>query len=266
MAFVPTAAHALNDVPAYWHRCHGKALETDAHECVLGDTSGRATRTIALVGDSATGAWMIPLDAIGKARHWKIITVLHTLCTWTAAMTVHPLVGPGPYTACHTWGENAQRFLLALKPDVVISSDRPKVRTPTTPGGSTAASTAVGRGMAVYWRQLLAAHIAVVAIRETPEPGRDEPQCLEAHSVASCSTPRSVAIAKITPVTVADAAVNGRATLIDLNRLICSAWCSPVVGNVEVYRDAHHMTQTFALTLAPYLERALLKVPALANG
>lgn len=266
VAFVPAAADALSDIPPYWHHCHGTATQTAPDECTLGDTSRAPRKTIALVGDSATGAWMIPLDAIGKARHWKIVTLLHTRCTWTAAMTVHPLMGPGPYTACHTWGANVQRLLLRTKPDVVISTDRPVVRTPAMPTGGTGASIAVGRGMAQYWRQLLAHHIPVVAIRETPEPGVDAPHCLLTRSVSACSAPRSRAIARITPVTVAEAAVHHRAFLIDLNRYICGVRCSPVVGNVEVYRDVHHLTETFALTLAPYLERALLKVPALSNG
>jgi hypothetical protein len=33
-----------------------------------------------------------------------------------------------------------------------------------------------------------------------------------------------------------------------------------VVGNVLVYQDDHHLTSTYALTLAPYLEQRLLTV------
>jgi hypothetical protein len=126
--------------------------------------------------------------------------------------------------------------------------------------------TEVGRGLGRYWARLLAHRIPVVAIRETPEPGFDEPKCLRSRSVRQCSVPRRTAIATRTPVTVAESYVHGRASLIDLNRYICAVRCSPVVGNVEVYRDKHHLTRRFALTLAPYVERALLAVPALANG
>jgi hypothetical protein len=267
VAFIPTLADALADVPSYWHHCHAPGPQSSVLECVLGDTSGTPKKVIALVGDSATGAWMVPLDVIGKARHWKIITILHSLCAWTATMTLQVLLSPGPYTACHTWGANAQRLLLTkIKPDVVISSDRPQLHTPAVPGGGTAALVAVGRGMATYWRQLIAHHISVVAIRETPEPGHNMPHCLTTKSARACSTSRAKAIAPITPVTVADRAVQGRETLIDMNNFICSTLCTPIVGNVLVYRDVHHLTRTFSLTLTPYLERQLLKVPALANG
>lgn len=33
--------------------------------------------------------------------------------------------------------------------------------------------------------------------------------------------------------------------------------CPPVIGNVVVYRDAHHMTATYSATLAPALSRRL---------
>jgi hypothetical protein len=92
------------------------------------------------------------------------------------------------------------------------------------------------------------------------------PHCLTTKSARACSTSRAKAIAPITPVTVADRAVQGRETLIDMNNFICSTLCTPIVGNVLVYRDVHHLTRTFSLTLTPYLERQLLKVPALANG
>jgi hypothetical protein len=52
---------------------------------------------------------MVPLDAIGKARHWKIITMLHGVCEWTATMTDR-FCRLRPSTACHTWA-NAQRLL-----------------------------------------------------------------------------------------------------------------------------------------------------------
>jgi hypothetical protein len=266
LPYRPSAAHAAADVPSYWHRCHARAYQTSVTPCILGDRSGRPAKTIALVGDSATGAWMIPLDAIGKARHWRIVAILHTLCTWTAAYVEHPLIGPHPYTACHRWGANVERRLLSLRPDAVVSSDRPVVHTPRYPSGGPGAITEVGRGLGRYWARLLAHRIPVIAIRETPEPGFDEPQCLRSHGIRWCSVPRRTAIAKRTPVTVAESYVHRRASLIDLNRYICAARCSPVVGNVDVYRDKHHVTRTYALTLAPYLERALLAVRALANG
>jgi hypothetical protein len=38
------------------------------------------------------------------------------------------------------------------------------------------------------------------------------------------------------------------------------------VGNVLVYQDAHHLTSTYALTTAPFLEARLLKASKTLAG
>jgi hypothetical protein len=54
----------------------------------------------------------------------------------------------------------------------------------------------------------------------------------------------------------------GRATAGDGSFVeICGpANCRPLVGNVLVYRDKHHLTSAYALTTAPRLLKRLLKV------
>jgi hypothetical protein len=49
------------------------------------------------------------------------------------------------------------------------------------------------------------------------------------------------------------------ADIIDMDNWICpdAEACAAVVGNVVVYRDAHHLTKTFGRTLARPLEAEL---------
>jgi hypothetical protein len=35
--------------------------------------------------------------------------------------------------------------------------------------------------------------------------------------------------------------------------------CAPVIGNVIVYRDANHLSNTFVKTLSPYIEPLVLE-------
>ena len=42
--------------------------------------------------------------------------------------------------------------------------------------------------------------------------------------------------------------------------------CPPIVGNILVYQDSHHLTGAYALTTAPYLEKRLLKVSKTLSG
>jgi len=47
-------------------------------------------------------------------------------------------------------------------------------------------------------------------------------------------------------------------TVVDMNDLFCrDGSCTPVVGGVVGYRDSHHITATYATTLAPYLEERI---------
>jgi hypothetical protein len=52
-----------------------------------------------------------------------------------------------------------------------------------------------------------------------------------------------------------------------MNSLICGRIkCRAIVGNVLVYQDSHHLTSTYALTTAPYLEQRLLKASRTLSG
>jgi hypothetical protein len=61
--------------------------------------------------------------------------------------------------------------------------------------------------------------------------------------------------------------MDGDAQLIDMDDLICGKeLCQPIVGNVEVYRDQHHLTLTYTRTLLPYLKSRLLATKAVENA
>jgi SGNH domain (fused to AT3 domains) len=228
------------------------------HYCSLGDTH-HPLLTIALVGDSMAQQWDAALQEIALVHHWRIEMIVKAACQWTATMTMH-WGTTTPYTSCHTWGQLVLNHLLGtLKPDVVIVGDRPMNGTLTLPPGS-AANTTIGHGMATYWRSLLDRHIAVVGLKETPETGATK------GSPTPLPTPRGKALRRITPITVAAGLVHA-AHLVNLSSDICGpATCHPVEGNVTVYRDSHHMTQTYIRTLAPYLERKLLQIPVFATA
>ncbi|WP_286216775.1 SGNH hydrolase domain-containing protein [Demequina sediminis] len=57
-----------------------------------------------------------------------------------------------------------------------------------------------------------------------------------------------------------DAAEQARdARVVDLTPAYCAdGQCSPVIGSVIVYRpDGHHVSATYAATVAPFLERGI---------
>jgi hypothetical protein len=76
---------------------------------------------------------------------------------------------------------------------------------------------------------------------------------------SKCTLSRAKAVDADPPTSYAAKALGGKVPVIDMNSLICGqAQCSPVVGNVLVYMDSHHLTQSYGITLAPFLEQRLL--------
>lgn len=253
------------DTPAPYKTCQVAQTKSKPHPCTLLNPPDRRL-TVAVVGDSVAGEWLPALLRIAARRHWKIISELHSRCPFSATMTVNS-GETTPYRACYEWGVAVQKQLLtSIEPDVVITSDRPVLGIPGHPAPSRSTLSAIGRGMARYWRALIAHGITVVPIRESPEMGFDVPACLrQSHgALGPCSAPARTAVTPHPPTVVAASLVK-RVRIINMNPLICAApTCRPVVGNVLIYRDLHHVTREYMQTLRPYLARKLLdRVPAL---
>jgi hypothetical protein len=109
--------------------------------------------------------------------------------------------------------------------------------------------------------------VPVVAIRDTPAPGRSIPDCVAAERdhYDACSGPRARWVPEDPVVDVVAAADDPLLRLVDLTDRFCGPTeCRAVNGNVITYFDEHHVTATYAHTLAPYLEPSLLA--ALAAG
>jgi peptidoglycan/LPS O-acetylase OafA/YrhL len=248
-------------LPAYWQQgCLVAESASVSKSCVFGDTTNPVL-TVALVGDSFAGDWFTPLRQIADKRHWKLVTDLHSVCAWTSTMMITPDTG-GPYTPCHAWGVSVLHDLLTrVRPNVVITSDYPGLATIGHPAGGPPSQADIGAGMARYWTQLEHQGISVVAIRESPLLGIDEPACVARNpgSPARCDQSVVKVISAHPPTLYAAAAMAGRVHVINMNPLICGPReCSPVVGNVLVFQDNHHLTSTYSLTTAPFLERRLL--------
>jgi peptidoglycan/LPS O-acetylase OafA/YrhL len=263
--FLPSPSQVK--LPTYWQQgCLVPQASPTPKECVYGDTS-HPVLTVAGGGDALGGGWVTPRAAIAPPRHWKLVTELHSICPLSPALMVTPDTG-GPYTPCHAWGAAVMHDLVtSIRPDVVITSDWPGLATVKHPAGGAAAQQEIGAGMARYWDQLESHGISVVAIRESPDVGLNVPDCLSKHTQKMCTVSKAKAEVQDPPTTFAVRAVSGKVPLINMDSLICRpATCPPVIGNVLVYQDSHHLTSAYALTTAPYLEKRLLKVSKTLSG
>jgi hypothetical protein len=170
------------------------------------------------------------------------------------------------YSECDTWREAALKRIESIKPDLVVISDSRsyvlvvdgvKVRL----GDNEAAWDA---GLATTIRRASAAAASVALIGDTPRAPTDPPVCLSAHpaSQLACATTFAQAIDPVHTAAEAAVAAAGHVTFVDPAPLVCpSDPCPVVLGRILVYRDTHHITETFSRTLAPYLA-AVLPLPA----
>ncbi len=219
--------------------------------CVYGDPEGLFT--VALVGDSHAAHWFPAVQGIANARGWRLLVFVKASCVFVDLPIYSPLL-KRQYTECEAWRPNVVDLLIKVKPDLtIVSSDR---WLPTSVSRD-ADPTRQGDAMARLLNQIPGA-IAIIA--DTPASRVDVPICLSQNpaDITRCATTRVVAFGRQQAVRERVAALAANATFVDLSDAICPAEpCQAVVAGMIVQRDDHHLTATFATSLAGVLEAAL---------
>ncbi len=231
--------------------CFGSLKGSTPKDCMFGDPNG--TFTVALVGDSHASHWFPAVEQIARANGWRLITFVKASCVFVDLPIFSPLL-KREYTECEAWRPLVVQRLIAEQPDlVIVSSDRwlpPVNKIDEDP-------TRQGEAMA---RLLVQIPGQVAILADTPAAGSDVPVCLSAHlqDITRCATSRLAAFGRQHLIRERAAAKAANATLIDLSDAICPGDpCQPVVRGMIVYRDDHHLTATFAMSLAGLLESRL---------
>lgn len=220
-------------------------------DCVYGNPQG--TFTVALVGDSHAAHWFPAVEAIANAHGWRLLTFTKASCVFVDLPIYSPIL-KREYSECEGWRPQVMQRLIEAQPDLtIVSSDRwlpTQIRADSDP-------TRQGEAMARLLDQVPG---AIAILGDTPASKVDVPVCLSQHldDITRCATPRLWAFGRQQLVRERAAAKASNATLIDLSDSICPGDpCQAVVRNMIVQRDDHHLTATFAVSLAAQLEAAL---------
>ena len=231
--------------------CFMSLKGTRPPECVYGNRDGEIT--VALVGDSHAAHWFPAVEAIAKSRGWRLLTFTKASCVFVDLPIYSPIL-KRQYTECEAWRPLVIERLIAAQPDLtIVSSDR------WLPTSIKADSDPRRQGEAMA-RLLTQIPGAIAIIGDTPASQVDVPVCLSQHpeDITRCSTPRSYAFGRQMLVRERTAAAAADATLVDLSEAICPGDpCQAVIGDTIVQRDDHHLTATFATSLAGLLEASL---------
>jgi hypothetical protein len=252
VAFKPDLPEVKADVPdIYADKCHVRDNSSMPRPCEYGEKAG--TKLVVLVGDSHAAQWLPALQALAAKRHWRVITETKSSCPLIDVARSGDVVGQ----SCTKWNRRVVDDLIALRPDLVVTS----LFVGRGRSSDKRQRKALAEGLKRSWSKLTAAGIEVVAIRTTPQFPFDVPDCLSKYEPdrEKCSLPRKRAIEAEDPITQAAKSAKG-VVMADMTDAICSSErCEPVVGNVLVYRDVHHLTSTYAASLAPFLDRFIEK-------
>lgn len=258
--FIPKAGIArLDRGPAYGldgsSRCIGTVPSVELMFCNYG--SQEAKRTIVIVGDSHAVHWLPALELVAKSEQWRVVGLTKSSCAFTATLIRFASGGVDrEYTECTEWGRAALDWLLKERPDLVVLSHSSRH---AAPGARYSESQdQIAQGVNSYVSELERAGIRVAAIRHTPWQAEDVPACMTRPGANADTC--SLSDHEATPNGSLNIAAKNQPSLriIDLQRYFCfDGRCPVVIGGVLVYRDKHHLTATYARSMAPILKREI---------
>ncbi len=231
--------------------------------CLFGDARPGLPR-VALVGDSYAQHLFDGIDSAARSSGWSLLLLTRASCPPVFGYILSKTSGV-PDTACQEWLATVLERLKRDQPAlVVISSWEGAAKRMTDAEGrplaAGAATEAWQAGLRRFIGLLRNAGLRVVVIPSTPRGLFSELEpCLTPVATNHCPQPRpsATSYSRLTEATFAGAPQSVR--IVSLTDQFCNAnVCHSVRDGVIVYRDnAHHLTATFSLRLAPAFMRML---------
>lgn len=254
--FLPALGNVEGDVAtAYAEGCIQNIKGVDVKRCNYGPDD--ALVKIAIVGDSHAVHWLPALQALAEQDGIKVVGITKTSCNTSGLAPDHAKLGR-PYDECAEWTRNVVAYLNHENFDRIILSQSPKHYVAgMRDKGSSANAQMIAEAMAKTWGGLKNGKEKLLLIRPTPWQRTLVRECVAQHPDAmdQCTGERSTVLQRDAMVRLAG--ITGY-KIMDFTDLFCAGkHCPAVVGNVFVYRDAHHITATYMRTIAPELGRRL---------
>jgi peptidoglycan/LPS O-acetylase OafA/YrhL len=257
----PTLGKASTDFEQVWPAgCLGwepTTAPSTSSRCIYGVPDG--SYTVVMIGDSHGSALFPGVNAVAVAHGWKLIPYLKIDCSFLD-LRLEDFNLKREYPECATWNSVVLKRLKANPPDLVIISMSRWIFTMNPADNVTTETASLARMI-----NLIPSSTRVVIIQDPPLPTNiNVPDCLSTYltDYRHCSYTRKVGFASGMGLREQGAAAATGAGLIDLTDQICPGTgnCPAVINNIIVWRDAHHLTATFSVTLGPAIDEQLVQI------
>jgi peptidoglycan/LPS O-acetylase OafA/YrhL len=255
----PNLLVAHDDIPSVFsNNCmHGDPQNIP--QCIFGDPTG--TRTWVMFGDSHMANWMPALSIYAQAHQIRLVIFGKTSCPVADVM---PYVNAAPFTECVQWRTRVLPLIAQEHPEVIVMSSSRSTAIVDDSGAVVAApdpheialyAAGLGRTLGAF-----PTTSRVVFIADTPYFPTAPASCLTAHpqAAALCSSARSTALDPTWNRAVAGVMAAEHEGFLDMSDYLCDrTTCGAIIGNVLLYSDLAHVSQTASLMLAPAFGRQL---------
>lgn len=230
----------------------------DGTPCEYGDTS--SDKTMYILGGSHSEMYLPALDDIAKRRGIKLIPLIKMGC----ALYLDKKWDNSDYPGCKDFSDKVVDYVLNNPPTEGIfhTSTRPSTATGVGP-------EIVPEKYVESMRKFADKNIPIYLMRDvawsTTDDGKydDMRICVSKARIdgkdisSECGFSSQGLLNDVDPSLEAYRGIPG-VTLMDINSsIITDGWVNPIVGNVVVYRDSHHITNLFAETLTPMIEEQM---------
>ncbi|MGD7055216.1 acyltransferase family protein [Sutcliffiella horikoshii] len=238
---ITTPLEATSQLPSmYTDECYVKMKESGVKVCSYGETVD-PDYTIALVGGSHSGHWFPALEQFAEDLRLQIDVYNKDACRFSTEDFDGQLSD-----TCMEWNELVVEPLTENPPDLLFT-------TSTVDSGDT-----IPQGYIEMWEKFEGV-TTIFALRDNPRMAENIPACVEVKTPEECSIPRDKALAE-TPPWENTENIPENVYFADLSDYFCDEdTCHSVIGNVLVYRDTHHISTLYSMTLAEPLKAEIIK-------
>lgn len=226
-------------------------------ECVFGDVN--ADKTVVLFGDSHAGMWETSFHLAGLRGGWKVRVYEQGGCP---APRISFFKNDAPNTACDAFREAAIKEVVRIKPAVIVVTSASFYQRTGRSSSEFATPEQWEPALEAVLKDLAASGAKLIVLGDLPVLLHPAAECLAAHmdDINPCRTSRTEAFANVYHGPEAAAAAAVHAAYIDPSDWFCSQTCSPIIGNMLVYRNQFHITATYGVFLAGAIRAAIGKV------